>query len=55
MTVYAPSQTTISIGVRQGNETDGERPSLLIPALIVGGGVAGAILISVSKKDEKKR
>jgi len=51
MTVYAPSQTTISIGV----ETDGEKPSLLIPALIVGGGVAGAILISVSKKDEKKR
>lgn len=52
MTTYAPSYTTVGVSVGDGTSTT--KTNWLIPALLVGGGVAGAAVIIASKKREKK-
>jgi hypothetical protein len=53
MTTYASSSVTLNASVRGENES--EKDSWLLPALVIGGGIAGAAIIyAVSKKGEKK-
>jgi len=54
---YAPSHTTIDV-VIDPTEIDNGGPTpktdLLIPALLIGGSAAGAVIIALSKKNDKK-
>lgn len=52
MTTYAPSYTTVGVSVGDGTSTT--KTNWLIPALLVGGGVVGAVIIVASNKKEKK-
>ncbi len=50
MTTYASSSTTVGVGIG----TDGEQgKSLLIPALIIGGGLGLGALVILLKENKK--
>lgn len=52
MTTYAPSSATVGVSISNGTVIT--KTDWLIPALLVGGGVVGAVIIVASNKKEKK-